>query len=81
MIFAADQQNKRFSCASVQWRQAVQLPWAPVLSELQLKRGLAYYGGGQRMERVAAALMAGQPITAVSVRVVGGVRAAQDLTP
>jgi len=43
----------------------VQLPWPPVLSELQLKRGLAYYGGGQRMERVAAALMAGQPITAV----------------
>ncbi|KAI7839277.1 hypothetical protein COHA_006975 [Chlorella ohadii] len=49
------------------WRQPVQLPWPPVLSELQLKRGLAYYGGGQRMERVAAALMAGQPITAVTI--------------
>ncbi|PRW56718.1 hypothetical protein C2E21_4783 [Chlorella sorokiniana] len=51
------------------WRQPVQLPWPAVLSELQLKRGLAYYGGGQRVERLAAALMAGQPITAV---VIGG---------
>lgn len=43
------------------------LPWKPALSPVQLRRGLCYYGGGRRIERVAAALMAGQPITAVTV--------------
>ena len=42
------------------------LPWKPVLSAAQLKRGLSFYGTGQRIERFAAKLMAGQPVTAVS---------------
>ena len=41
------------------------LPWAPVLSPMQLKRGLSSYGSGQRIERLVAKLMSGQPITAV----------------
>ncbi|KAI7842255.1 hypothetical protein COHA_003896 [Chlorella ohadii] len=43
------------------------LPWAPVLSAAQLKRGLSFYGTGQRLERLVAKLMAGQPITAVTI--------------
>ncbi|PRW60464.1 expressed protein isoform A [Chlorella sorokiniana] len=43
------------------------LPWAPVLSSDQLKRGLSFYGTGRRMERLVAKLMAGQPVTAVTI--------------
>lgn len=50
-------------------RQAPPLPWPPLLSPAQLRRGLGYYGSGERVERVAAALAAGRPVTAV---VVGG---------
>lgn len=50
-------------------RRAPPLPWPPLLSPSQLRRGLGYYGSGERVERVAAALQAGRPITAV---VVGG---------
>lgn len=68
---AAASPPRPLSATAAQWRKPLQLPWPPVLSELQLKRGLAFYGGGQRIERVAAALMAGQPITAVR-RAAGG---------
>lgn len=54
----------------VKWRtRPPPLPWMPLLSPAQLRRGLGFYGSGTRIERVAAALMAGQPVTAV---VVGG---------
>ena len=43
------------------------LPWQPLLTPAQLKRGLAFYGSGERMEAVAARLLAGQPITAVTL--------------
>ncbi len=43
------------------------LPWQPLLTPAQLKRGLAYYGSGERMEAVAARLLAGQPITTVTL--------------
>ena len=44
----------------------LQLPWKPVLSGAQLKRGLSYYGTGQRIEHFVAKLIAGHPVTAVS---------------
>ncbi|KAI3428291.1 hypothetical protein D9Q98_006670 [Chlorella vulgaris] len=43
------------------------LPWAPVLTRAQLRRGLSFYGSGERIERVAAKLMAGEPITIVTL--------------
>lgn len=38
-----------------------------MLSEAQLRRGLAYYGSGTRLERLVARLAAGQRITAVAL--------------
>ncbi|EFN58305.1 expressed protein [Chlorella variabilis] len=43
------------------------LPWEPLLTAAQLRRGLSFYGSGARIERVAAKLLAGQPITAVTL--------------
>ena len=43
------------------------LPWQPLLTPAQLKRGLSFYGSGGRIERVAARLLAGEPITAVTL--------------
>lgn len=40
------------------------LPWQPLLSTAARRRGIAFYGSGRRMERVAARLLAGLPITA-----------------
>lgn len=53
----------------MQWRgvRPPPLPWPPLLSPAQLRRGLGFYGSGQRIERVVAALMGGAPITAVAV--------------
>lgn len=43
------------------------MPWEPVLNASQLRRGLSFYGSGARIERVAAKLLAGQPIVAVTL--------------
>ena len=44
-------------------------PWAPMLTEVELRRGLDYYGSGVRMRQVAHKLLSGQPIL---VTVLGG---------
>ena len=43
------------------------LPWEPLLTPQQLARGLSFFGGGRRMERVGARLIAGEAITAVTI--------------
>ena len=40
----------------------MRVPWQPRLTSEEVKRGLSYYGSGDRLERVAAKLMAGRPI-------------------
>lgn len=47
--------------------QALRVPWQPVLSHRQLRRGLTYYGSGDRLRQVAAKLLAGQPLMAVTL--------------
>lgn len=48
-------------------RSRPRLPWVPILSETQLRRGLSYYGSGQQLEKVAAKLLAREPIVAVTI--------------
>ena len=38
------------------------LPWEPMLTAEEVQRALGYYGSGSSMRRVAAKLLAGQPI-------------------
>lgn len=38
------------------------LPWEPLLTDEEVQRAEAYYGTGARMRRVAAKLLAGQPV-------------------
>ena len=38
------------------------LPWEPLLTAEEVQRALGYYGSGHSMRRVAAKLLAGQPI-------------------
>ena len=40
----------------------LQTPWEPMLTAEEVQRALGYYGSGSRMRRVAAKLLAGQPI-------------------
>ena len=40
----------------------LRVPWEPLLTREELLRGLAYYGSGLRLQRVAAKLLAGQPL-------------------
>ena len=42
-------------------------PWPPLLSRVQLDRGLAHYGSGERLARVAGKLLAGRPIKVVTL--------------
>jgi len=44
----------------------LQLPWRPLLTEEDLRRGM-YFGSGLRLRRVAQKLLGGQPITFVAV--------------
>ncbi|PSC68097.1 CRT (chloroquine-resistance transporter)-like transporter [Micractinium conductrix] len=46
---------------------ALPLPWQRLLSPAQLRRGLSFYGSGRRIERVAARLLAGKPIKAITL--------------
>ncbi|KAL4421052.1 hypothetical protein ABPG77_007527 [Micractinium sp. CCAP 211/92] len=46
----------------LQVARGLRMPWAPLLTAEEVKRGLAYYGSGARLEAVAAKLMAGRPI-------------------
>ena len=43
----------------------LKLPWAPLLSQDDILRGLTYYGTGERLRAVAAKLLAGKPIKVV----------------
>ncbi|KAI7839286.1 hypothetical protein COHA_006984 [Chlorella ohadii] len=43
----------------------LRVPWQPALSKEERLRGLSYYGSGLRLQRVAAKLLAGQPIKVV----------------
>lgn len=43
------------------------LPWEPLLRQADVQRGMAYWGTGQRLRRVAAKLLAGKPIRAVTL--------------
>jgi hypothetical protein len=43
------------------------MPWKPLLNAPQLRRGLSFYGSGARIEHVAAKLLAGEPIVAVTL--------------
>ena len=38
------------------------LPWEPLLTHDDLQRGVQFYGTGARLRRVAAKLLAGEPI-------------------
>lgn len=42
-------------------------PWQPLLRPAELQRGLAFYGSGARIQRVAARLLAGEPIKAFTI--------------
>ena len=57
-------------------------PWRPILHPSQLQRGLAFYGSGGRIERVAAKLLAGRPIKAFTTggSVTNGGGASSDAT-
>lgn len=38
------------------------LPWEPLLTTAELRRGLAYYGSGARLQALASKLLAGRPV-------------------
>ena len=40
-----------------------ELPWEPLLTNEEVQTAQGYYGSGARLRRVAAKLLAGQPIT------------------
>lgn len=42
----------------------LQVPWAPLLTQAEVQRGM-YYGSGGRLRRLAPKLRAGQPVTVV----------------
>lgn len=42
-------------------------PWQALLRPAELQRGLAFYGSGARIQRVAARLLAGDPIKAFTI--------------
>ncbi|KAL4440672.1 hypothetical protein ABPG77_000381 [Micractinium sp. CCAP 211/92] len=42
-------------------------PWRPLLRSEELQRGLAFYGSGARIQRVASKLLAGHPIKAFTI--------------
>ena len=43
------------------------LPWKPILTREELRRGISYYGSGRALDRVAAKLLAGKAIKAVAL--------------
>lgn len=44
------------------WSGRLTVPWGPLLTQEEAERGLSYWGSGERLKRVAAALLAGKPI-------------------
>ncbi|KAL4421416.1 hypothetical protein ABPG75_010707 [Micractinium tetrahymenae] len=44
------------------WAERLRVPWGPLLTQEEAARGLTYYGSGERLQRVAAKLLAGKPI-------------------
>ncbi|KAL4431189.1 hypothetical protein ABPG75_006445 [Micractinium tetrahymenae] len=45
----------------------LELPWRPLLTPEEQRRGISYYGSGRALHRVAARLLAGQPIKAYAL--------------
>lgn len=43
------------------------LPWPPLLSAADVRRGITYHGTGARLQAVAAKLLGGQPIKAYTL--------------
>lgn len=43
------------------------MPWQPLLSHREVRRGLSYYGSGERLQALVAKLQAGQPIKAFTL--------------
>ena len=44
------------------WAERLAVPWGPRLTQVEVERGLLYYGSGKRLQAVAAKLLAGRPI-------------------
>jgi hypothetical protein len=45
----------------------LRMPWDPLLSASEAKRGVGYYGSGKRLEAVVGKLMRGEPISAYTI--------------
>ena len=43
------------------------MPWEPLLTHKEVLRGQGYYGSGERLRRVAAKLLAGEPISVIAL--------------
>lgn len=43
------------------------MSWTPLLTAEEQARGVTYYGSGDSLHRVAGKLLAGQPVTAVTL--------------
>ncbi len=54
-------------CAQYVQEKLGSVPWPALLEEEEVMRGLAYYGSGTGLRRVAAKLLAGQPVKIVSL--------------
>lgn len=47
--------------------QRKRMPWKPLLSHRDVRRGLSYYGSGERLQALVSKLQAGQPIKAYTL--------------
>ena len=48
-------------------QRRLELPWQPLLTPEEQRRGISYYGSGRALHGVAAKLLAGQPIKAYAL--------------
>ncbi len=48
-------------------QRRLELPWKPLLTPEEQRRGISYYGSGRALHRVATKLLAGQPIKAYAL--------------
>ncbi|KAL4419481.1 hypothetical protein ABPG77_008283 [Micractinium sp. CCAP 211/92] len=53
--------------AASQSPRRLELPWKPLLTPEEQRRGISYYGSGRALHRVATKLLAGQPIKAYAL--------------
>ncbi|KAL4442048.1 hypothetical protein ABPG77_011309 [Micractinium sp. CCAP 211/92] len=66
-LLAPEDHKKGHAAAALVQGPPLPVPWQPLLSNAARRRGLAFYGSGRRIERVAARLLAGLPITAATL--------------